>query len=84
MSLAVEKIFEEFEALALPEKIAFIKKVIGETNGKWVTINNKIIFTPDNNKELTPAEITIIETGKAEIARGEWTDWDDLKKELRF
>lgn len=33
-------------------------------------------------EELTPEELADIEAGKAEIARGEWVDWDDLKREL--
>ena len=35
-------------------------------------------------EELTPEEVVEIEAGKAEIARGEWVDWDDLKcKDLK-
>ncbi len=84
MSFAVEKISKEFEALALQEKIAFIKKAIGETNGVWVAIDNKVMFLPYNKEELTTEETISIKIGKAEIARGEWTDWDDLKKELNL
>ena len=36
------------------------------------------------DEELTPDEIADIEAGKAEIARGEWVDWDDLKRELNL
>lgn len=34
------------------------------------------------DEDLTPDEIADIEAGKSGIARGEWVDWDDLKKEL--
>jgi hypothetical protein len=34
--------------------------------------------------ELTSANIADIEAGKAEIARGEWVDWDELKRELNL
>ncbi len=33
---------------------------------------------------LNPEEIEDIKAGKAEIARGEWVDWDDLKRELNL
>ncbi len=33
---------------------------------------------------LTPEEVADIEAGKAEVARGEWIDWDDLKRELNL
>ncbi|BCV22904.1 hypothetical protein [Moorella sp. Hama-1] len=34
--------------------------------------------------KLTPEDIADIEGGKAEIARGEWVDWDELKRELNL
>ncbi len=34
------------------------------------------------NDELTAGEFAEIEAGKAEIARGEWVDWDVLRREL--
>ncbi len=33
---------------------------------------------------LSPEEIEEIKAGKAEIVRGEWVDWDDLKRELNL
>jgi hypothetical protein len=36
------------------------------------------------NDELTAGEFAEIEAGKAEIARGEWVDWDVLKMELEL
>jgi hypothetical protein len=33
---------------------------------------------------LSPEEIEDIKAGKNEIARGEWVDWDDLKRELNL
>lgn len=33
---------------------------------------------------LSPEEIEDIKAGKAEIARGEWVDWDDLKREFNL
>ncbi|MGQ9533353.1 MAG: hypothetical protein ACUVTQ_11225 [Desulfotomaculales bacterium] len=34
------------------------------------------------SEEFTPEEMADAEAGKAEIARGEWVDWDELKREL--
>ncbi len=33
-------------------------------------------------KDIEQEYILDIELGKAEIERGEWVDWDDLKREL--
>jgi hypothetical protein len=33
-------------------------------------------------EEFTQEEMADVEAGKAEIARGEWVDWDELKREL--
>lgn len=35
-------------------------------------------------EEVTPEEIAEFEAGKSEIARGEWVDWDELRKELNL
>ncbi len=32
--------------------------------------------------DATPDEIAEIEAGKAEIDRGEWSDWEEVKNEL--
>ncbi len=32
--------------------------------------------------EPTPEEIRAIEAGRAELSRGEWVGWDELKKNL--
>lgn len=41
-------------------------------------------YAHELEEELTPEEIAEIEAGKAEIARGEWVDWDELKRELNI
>ncbi|MDA8335417.1 MAG: hypothetical protein M0Z41_10595 [Peptococcaceae bacterium] len=33
---------------------------------------------------FSPEEIAEIQAGKAEIARGEWVNWDDLKREFNL
>jgi len=33
---------------------------------------------------FSPEEIAEIQAGKADIARGEWVGWDDLKRELNL
>ena len=35
-------------------------------------------------EELSPEDIADIEAGKAEIERGEWVKWDELKQELKL
>lgn len=41
-------------------------------------------YARELEEELTQEEIADIEAGKAEIARGEWVDWDELKRELNL
>ncbi|MGI6488344.1 MAG: hypothetical protein ACOX2B_08540 [Syntrophothermaceae bacterium] len=36
------------------------------------------------NEVLSPQDIADIESGKAEIERGEWVEWDELKRELNL
>ncbi len=33
-------------------------------------------------EQLSPEEKNEFDAGQAEIARGEWVDWDELRKEL--
>lgn len=35
-------------------------------------------------EEFSPEDIADIEAGKAEIERGEWVEWDELKRELKL
>lgn len=35
-------------------------------------------------EELSPEDIADIEAGKTEIERGEWVEWNELKRELNL
>lgn len=42
-----------------------------------------LIETDQDDEDLTPEELRDVERARAKIARGEYVDWEDLKKELR-
>ncbi len=35
---------------------------------------------PEDAEELTPQELAEVEAGEAEIARGEWIHWEEMRR----
>lgn len=61
----------------LPERKEIVKIVRYLPKEKLVRL---LKYAEDLEGELTPDDIAAIERGKAQIARGEWVSFDEIKR----
>jgi hypothetical protein len=83
MSLAIEKLADEFITLTTQEKIDFLKKVIAGPPGEWIELDSKLYFIPDGSS-ATEEEEELFKKSQLEIETGQGVALDEFKKRLEI
>ncbi|MBE3571557.1 MAG: hypothetical protein IMW95_01205 [Moorella humiferrea] len=83
MSLAIEKLADEFISLTTQEKIEFLKKVIAGPPGEWIELDGKLYFIPEG-PPATKEEEETFKKSQLEIETGQGVPLNELRKRLEI